>query len=52
MGIYQRLQPGCGKLALFHPFHNFFEGFKAFRVQDEAKATGIIDLGQIALLKF
>ena len=30
----------------------FLEGFKAFRVQDEAEATGIVDLGNVALLQF
>ena len=31
---------------------NFLDAFKAFRAQDEAEATGIVHLGNVALLQF
>ena len=37
---------------LFHPFHNSLEGFKAFRVKDEPKPIGTVDLLQVPFLKF
>lgn len=44
--------PAVGNSHCFTPFNNSLEGFKAFRVKDEPKPIGTVDLLQVPFLKF